>query len=964
MAFRLILFLSGALALNALNAQNVQWAKALSSDAVSMGRSVAVDSDRNIIISGFANGVVDFDPSSANSNTPVHYGPDSFLAKYTSEGDFLWAFRLDGQNDEEGAKIVLLDSEDNIIIIGRISRVVDFDPSDNVYKRGPQNGEWWPYIAKYSADGQFISVLILDEFGSAGISAADLDSYDNLILTGDVSGSLQYNPSANPKFSVIDGGRQFFILKADKDQNILWAMTPSKGVSVSHDLSIDKNDNILVSGVFNMSDLAFDGTITTLNPDFEGNWRFLSKYDNDGNLLWTRGIRGVSSSNPSKLITDSQNDIIWASDFTGNVYDDQSKFLAFNVFGAEILISKISSSGQFTWHRLFKGDGQYKLTAIESGTNDQIVVSGNQIGDMYFGNLNTVSGTLHNDENGNDPFLAEIEPDGELKYFGNYGTINEENYRSFINDIVFDSDSSYLVTGNSTPVDVDINEGEYLIGDKDVMNMFFARYSNSPPSLISDYNETIEVCSNAPTTLNMKVIDDNIYGLSVVAHSSNQLILNDADILIRVEQDEVILNLNEFESFGVVLVNITVTDTSGDSDSKSIELNVLEGIDAPQIQGEHAIYACKGDQILLVSNSERSNLWSNGETSNQISITEPGEYWVKSINEFGCESENSDTVRVFFEAPPLQPVISASGPLEFCEGDQITLTSDIGENILWSTGETTQSISVSESGVYTVWQQSEICGDGAPSEQVEVLVHPIPEQPLITVSGDTQFCEGGSVTLSTSAAGNISWSNGKTDPSLVVTESGLYTLYVERNGCVSQISDPINIIVDKDFQFNVVSDTTVCEGVERLELTPEVSGGPVDYLWSDGSSSSTLVVDQSGQYWLEVSNGTCEKPRVYIEVSEACYPKVYIPNVFSPNGDGINDTFQITGVRVTNFELNIYNRWGNQVFHSTNLDNAWGGELNGELLPSGSYSYRALYGGELNGQPIQFYKNGVVSLIR
>ena len=142
----------------------------------------------------------------------------------------------------------------------------------------------------------------------------------------------------------------------------------------------------------------------------------------------------------------------------------------------------------------------------------------------------------------------------------------------------------------------------------------------------------------------------------------------------------------------------------------------------------------------------------------------------------------STVVRVLDGAPPT-PTISADGPLAFCAGGSVTLTSSSATGNVWSTGETIQSITVNASGTYSVTVTN---GNGcsATSAGTTVTVNPNPATPTISAGGPLTFCAGGSVTLtSSSATGNV-WSTGATTQAITVSTSGTYSVTVTNgNGC-------------------------------------------------------------------------------------------------------------------------------------------------------------------------------------
>jgi PKD repeat protein len=227
---------------------------------------------------------------------------------------------------------------------------------------------------------------------------------------------------------------------------------------------------------------------------------------------------------------------------------------------------------------------------------------------------------------------------------------------------------------------------------------------------------------------------------------------------------------------------------------------------------------------------------------------------------------------VTVNAQPASPNITASGSTTFCNGDSITLTSGFTSNNAWSTGATTQAITVSSTGNYIVTHtDANGCQN---SDTVVVTVNANPSAPNVTASGSTSFCTGDSVTLSSSQAmGNV-WSNTATTQSIVVTTSGTYSVtYTDMNGCSAQ-SNPVSVSVSNSPAptVSVTGGTSICPG----ESTTLSSSAGDTYQWYlnsnpiNGETSQTLVVNQAGTYSVDVTN------------SDAC------------NGVGMSQTVTIT----------------------------------------------------------------------
>jgi gliding motility-associated-like protein len=134
--------------------------------------------------------------------------------------------------------------------------------------------------------------------------------------------------------------------------------------------------------------------------------------------------------------------------------------------------------------------------------------------------------------------------------------------------------------------------------------------------------------------------------------------------------------------------------------------------------------------------------------------------------------------------------------------------------------------------------------------------------------------------------------------------------------------------------FNLGEDITVCRGEEttlEVQLPPSQKNYP--FKWSTGETSTKIIVKEPGIYWAELKS-TCGVFRDSIEIKhEKC---IFIPNAFTPNQDGKNETFYIKGINKGNWQLKIYDRRGKLVYESNAYKNDW----KGDNLPTSLYYYR------------------------
>ena len=213
----------------------------------------------------------------------------------------------------------------------------------------------------------------------------------------------------------------------------------------------------------------------------------------------------------------------------------------------------------------------------------------------------------------------------------------------------------------------------------------------------------------------------------------------------------------------------------------------------------------------------------------------------------------------------------------------------------------------------------------------DVSVHDTGLDRLPTVPNlgrDTTLCAGQSLRISLPTVANTSyrWQDGSTVPNRVINQTGTYYVTATTGGY--SITDTLHVQLQPPIR--LPADTVLCRG-ETLTLAPAYA--PKNFVWNDGSRDSTLMVSQAGQYWVQV-------PSVYCSIRDTINVQVLdcpgeIPNVFTPNGDGKNDRFQIANIEQIPWRLEVYNRWGRRVYESAAYRNEW----DGEGLPSGVYYY-------------------------
>jgi gliding motility-associated-like protein len=327
-------------------------------------------------------------------------------------------------------------------------------------------------------------------------------------------------------------------------------------------------------------------------------------------------------------------------------------------------------------------------------------------------------------------------------------------------------------------------------------------------------------------------------------------------------------------------------------------------------------------------------------------------------NALGYFSSLPNFADYIFATTPIQDTIKQS----ICGNQSLEIGPGPGTaHFHWSTGDTTAYINVTQAGTYVVDYQ-DACG----FRKRTYLIDKVSAANVqLKVPNITNTCMPFPLNLKVIApsVSSVLWQDGTTTDSLVIKSFGTFTAQVTAP-CFDTIltytiSPPL---VTVQIQLENAQDT--CSALP-IALNTSVNIPDGQWLWSTGATTTSIQADKYGIYTVVFATvcGIARDTFVVVESkSNCCFPN--IPNAFTPNGDGLNDTFspKFKGCVVEFLEMNVYSRWGELVFQGIYPGDTWNGQtLNGNDAALDVYYYLVTY--QLKGKSLE-RRNGQVTLLR
>ncbi|MGB4849158.1 MAG: gliding motility-associated C-terminal domain-containing protein [Saprospiraceae bacterium] len=389
---------------------------------------------------------------------------------------------------------------------------------------------------------------------------------------------------------------------------------------------------------------------------------------------------------------------------------------------------------------------------------------------------------------------------------------------------------------------------------------------------------------------------------------------------------------SSFSTIQPGLITLTISNACGTSTDSVL---ITESTEGPQLNLGPDVTACNGDTVTIQSGIIGVvYTWQDGSANPFFQTSTDVQLMLHIAN--SCGEDNDTLVVQFIDSP--DPDLGPDTLL--CDNAVLTLTSNVNPltTNTWQDGGHVSDFTVTVPGIYSL-QQSNNCGSKSDSIAVSYSSSPMP----FSLGPDLILCPGESIVLHAPVTmGQLLWQDGSDSTKITANANQVYSLSIS-NEC-GTTNDEISIAIDSEIPVVQFDSMMICPGeVLTLDASQPFNA---QYTWSTGSTSPSIDIMSPGEYRVTVmTNCNSTSDLINVVPSDDCEPvtQFFIPNIFSPNGDQVNDVFTIlfnASAEVISIEGDIFDRWGNHVFGSHQHPFTWDGTFDGEPMNPGVYVYK------------------------
>lgn len=857
------------------------WGKQLGGTGFQSLSDLVTDPAGNVYVFGYFNGTMDMDPGPGTVNLMSAGSDDLFVGKYSPAGNHLWSCKFGGTGTEQNYGFDL-DSDGDPVIHGYFQNTVDFNPGPGTFNLTAAVGGS-TFVVKLQDDGTFDYAIAM---GAIYGNQLRTDASDNIYITGLFWGTIDFDPGPSVfNMSAAGFGNDAFVLKLSPTAAFNWAgKIGGSGAEQGTDLVMDPDNNTITIGGFYDNTIDTDPGPGTANLNTAGGIdAFLVQWNAaTGAFLWSKSIGGLGYQ--AILAIDQQPDgaLHLAGSFEQTADFDGGPGTAnlTSAGGTDIFKASYSNTGAYISAEKIgagNGDGAQSIRLDASGA---ILLCGYFDGNVDF-DPGPAAFNLNSAFTGWDGFVAK------------YCTVYNIN-----TNVTICAGESYFAGGAwQTEPGVYV---DYFTPAEGCDSIVTTNLSVNAP--IVSLGADVTLCAGTTITLNagnpgatylwntgattqtITVAAAGTYSVTItdaagcaasdaitIAFTPAPVVNLGADAVI-CAGETITLNAgnpgltylwNTGATTQTITVNatgtysVTVTNPAGCTGTDAIVVNVAAN---PVADLGADDFICSGGSLVLdAGNPGATYNWNTGATTQTITITSAGTYTVTVTNPAGC----TDTDAITITSAP-SPTVDLGPNQTICAGTVITLDAgNPGANYLWNTGATTQTISASVAGNYSVTVTNAFgCTDA------DIMHLSVADVPDAVLPETLSVCADATATLDAGNTGaDFNWNTGATTQTITITTPGWYVVDITNaEGCSTADSTLVNILPLPSIDLG--ADTGVCDGAT---ITLDATWPDADYIWNTGATGATLEVDASGWYAVTVTDasGCSAVDSVWVEMYAA-----------------------------------------------------------------------------------------------
>ena len=876
------------------------------------------------------------------------------VTRHHFKGDVLWAYdyELEGYGNNIDFDMDIVQTEDRgvVFVATEVNLVTGGTQVDHIVKLSLDGELEWSKVIDSEIDNALIipGQISLRKNYNEGVLVATLNSDTSLLQTNTYLASFNSD-------GLTEWAKLYKILDEDGVEDFSLVTAVDRCVV---------DTSYMITGVV---DTAATNEI------------FLSKVDSEGEMLWSRSyIQSIGEGVNNQVV-----DIACAADSTTTVTGILQNPATGEFFS---YVFKVDYTGLPLWSKIIQLPGTFPLTIntqVIADDGNNIIVAGRYI--------DVVTGDLQD-------YMVRLNSLGDLVWSKQFPRIDS---------YILDQNLGLLVGGDLRP-----NGTEYMLSgiasNFDIGNLY-------PFVIRVDQGGNANCEEDAMATLNdtlLTFMPDTLFWSSKDFESINELMV-DRDTFSEYDLPMVTLLDTFFCPQDPIMVTLDATaqyaqtyEWSTGEDTPMIDVtedgeymvtvtfdtlacftlcdtSVISVLEFPElsINGSNAIYCDTGEFSLDANPSMGlppfTYIWSTGETTEMILVSDYGDYGITVTDQCGNSAEETINYNES-NLPPIDPFPGLSfNQSLFCETGayEIGIFNATGmTDIVWSTGETgVTSISVPGPGSYSV--SGIVC--------FQEIVLTIDEgdfgidEPLVANGNldNSVYCTTETFSLAVGPTGGFvpytyEWSTGETEPMITVTALGTYEVTIS-DSCDDAIVEIFTLgegdlpVPDEPMlSFDIDS---FCNSGNLIITLTNPQAGFFNAQWSTGEvNASEIVVDEVGVYTFDAIN-CFQEVSAAIDLADALPTEgLQFPNVFTPGESDmpINQTFgpyvECPNL-IEDYEMKIFNRWGKMMFETNNVSGRWNGAFDGKRQPSQVFFWYARYT-EPGGQEVTV--EGDVTLLR